>query len=152
MLHPLSLFIPLLILLPNLLFLCFPPQNMPRETKSSSILSAAEGIGRAGTLAGPLFFPVKIHSGYEVASLIVMLACLGAYYAGWAGYFTGKREYRLLFRPLFGIPVPMAVGPALYFLLSSVILHSFIMALLGVIFAVSHVWNSLRACEVWREQ
>jgi hypothetical protein len=151
LLHPLSLIIPLLILLPNLLFFRLPPQNMPSGTNSSKVLSAAEGIGRAGTMAGPLFYAMQFHGGYEVASLIVMVVCLTAYYAGWTRYFTGKREYRLLFTPLSGIPVPMAVGPALYLLLSSIILHSVSMALFGVVFAVSHVWNSLRACEALRE-
>lgn len=56
MFHPASLFIPFLVLLPNLLFFRSTPQNMSGQPNPSLIFSVAEGIGRIGTMIVPLFF------------------------------------------------------------------------------------------------
>lgn len=144
MLHPTSLIIPLLILLPNLIFVRFPPANPPSRPNPSLLLNVGEAIGRLGVMAIPLFYPMQIHQSYEMISLIVMLAALLLYYRGWIKYLRSDRNYRRLLTPMLGIPVPMAVFPCLYFLAASVLLHSVLFFVFSAVFAVGHIANSIR--------
>lgn len=142
--HPLSLTIPLLVLIPNLFFFktkpAHPPENPPKE---NPILSVAEGIGRICVFALPVFSAIHIKSFYEISALIGMILLILFYYWGWSRYFTVNREYKLLFMPIMGIPVPMAIGPVLYFLLATVILHSPYMFIGSVILGIGHIPISL---------
>jgi hypothetical protein len=45
----------------------------------------------------------------------VMLLALAFYYTGWVRYFTRGRTPALLYKPLLGIPLPLAVSPVDYF-------------------------------------
>jgi len=83
---------------------------------------------------------------YEWVSLIGMFIFLLFYYYGWIRYFMGNREYGLLFSPLFGVPVPLAISPVLYFLCASVILHSPFMLISSLILAAGHIPASLNIC------
>ncbi|MDF2927218.1 MAG: hypothetical protein K0R57_6132 [Paenibacillaceae bacterium] len=147
MFHPLSLIIPLLILLPNLLFLRWPPRGRPaadQAPKESLLLKASEGAGQLGVMAAPLFFSIQLESAYEAVSLTGMLLCLLFYYLGWVRFFTGNREYRLLFAPMLGIPAPMAIFPVVYFMLAAAVLGSGYMLLFSLILAAGHIPISLR--------
>ena len=64
---------------------------------------------------------------------------LAFYYAGWLRFFLRGRDYALLFRPMLGIPVPMAVSPILYFLLSSVVLGSVYQAVAAAVLGIGHI-------------
>lgn len=143
MFHPVSLWVPLLILLPNLLFFRFEPQNMPDKTTRNRFFTGAEFIGRMGVIMVPLFYTLHLQNGFEVLALIVMLFSLGIYYYGWVRYFRNGRPYRLLFTPLMGIPVPLALSPVLYFLSASVLLHSGYLLLFSFILGAGHIPASL---------
>ncbi|KWX85394.1 hypothetical protein AMQ83_25030 [Paenibacillus riograndensis] len=143
MFHPVSFLVPLLILLPNLLFFKFEPQNMPDKTTGNRLFIVAEFIGRIGVNIVPFFYTLHMQNGFEILALIVMLLSLGVYYYGWGRYFRNGRPYRLLFTPLMGIPVPLAVSPVLYFLAASVILHSGVLLLISLIFGAGHIPASL---------
>ncbi|RXZ81743.1 hypothetical protein EBB07_13905 [Paenibacillaceae bacterium] len=143
MFQPLSLITPVLILLPNLMFFKFPPQNMPSEQNKKWIFTAAEGIGRVGVILFPLFLSIHIQTTYEIISLLVMLLSLMMYYVGWIRYFRNDRQYKLLFAPLWGIPVPLAIFPSLYFLFAAVLTHSYGLFIFSVILAIGHIPNSL---------
>ncbi|MGG3281394.1 hypothetical protein [Paenibacillus solani] len=147
MLHPESLFIPFMILLPNLLFFIYPPRNMSGQPSSSMIFSVAEGIGRIGALIVPIFYVVHVEQGYELMSLIIMMLSLLLYYGCWCRYYWGRREYRLLFQPFLGIPVPLAISPVIYSLAASVVLHSILLFIISIVFAAGHILNSLKE---WR--
>lgn len=140
-----SLIIPIAILLPNLFFLGRPSRNMPVniENKEITILKIVEGIGRLGVCVLPIFSSIHHDKQVEVLSLIGMLIFLLLYYVGWVRYFKGDREYRLLFSPMIGIPVPLAISPILYFLCSSIVLHSYLMFISSLILAIGHIPNSL---------
>jgi hypothetical protein len=144
LLHPASLIIPLLIVLPNLIFIRFPPANPPTRPNPSLLLDAAETIGRLGVMAVPLFYPMRIHQSYEMISLIVMLTTLLLYCRGWLKYVRSDRDYSRLLTPMLGIPVPMAVFPCLYFLVASVVLHSVLFFVFAAVFAIGHIANSLK--------
>lgn len=141
MFHPLSLMIPILVLIPNLIFFRFQPKKVPAKTagKSNPLLQIAEVLGRIGVFLLPLLSIIHIEKSYEVIALIVMLISILVYYTGWVRYFRSDREYKWLFAPMLGIPVPLAIGPVTYFLSSSVILHSPYMFVCSLIFGFCHI-------------
>lgn len=145
MLHFISLIIPIAVLLPSLFILGRPPRNMPTkiENKEIPIFKIAEGMGRLGVFLLPIFSSIHHDKQVEVLSLIGMFIFLLLYYVGWVRYFKGDREYRLLFSPMIGIPVPLAITPILYFLCSSIVLHSYLLFISSLILAIGHIPNSL---------
>lgn len=116
---------------------------MPGKTAGNLFLTVAEFIGRMGVIIVPLFYSLHLQNGFEVIALIVMLLSLGIYYYGWGRYFRNGRPYRLLFTPLMGIPVPLALCPVLYFLSASVILHSGSLLIFSLILGAGHIPASL---------
>ncbi len=144
MLHPVSLILPCLVLIPNLLFLGAKPVYMPEgRNKENPILAVAEGIGRLGVLILPVFWEIHLEKTYELIVFIGMIGSILFYYAGWIRYFTKGREYKLLFAPLLRIPVPLAISPVLYFSFAAIILHSPILLIASLILAVGHIPMSL---------
>jgi hypothetical protein len=144
MFHPISLIIPFMVLLPALILIKTPPRNTPAGKSGGSALhAAAETAGRLGSFIIPLFFAIRVNEPYEILSLAGMIVSLGFYYSGWIRYWTKGREYKLLFSPMLGIPVPLAVSPCVYFGFSSVVLHSPVFFICGVIFAWGHITSSM---------
>lgn len=146
MFHPFNLLFSLLILLPNLLMIRWNPVNMPNSSEVSEppLLVAAERVGQPAVLLIPVFHALQIHTPIEMTALGVMLAALLVYYAGWLRFYRNGRDYRRLFAPLLGIPVPMAVAPVVYFILLAVLLHSPYQLLAAGVFAVGHLPISWR--------
>jgi len=152
--YPLNLIIVAVILLPNLFFAIFPPaQSNPSDATIKTqmpggwnIVIIFEQIGRICVFLLPLFWELKPEG--RVKGLIlpaIMLVCLIGYYTCWIRYFAGGREIRLLFEPLFFIPVPLAVFPVTYFILAGFLLGSWPMVLAAVVFAASHIAETLRS-------
>lgn len=96
-----------------------------------------------GVIVVPLFFSIHIEEPYERISFIGLLLSLSIYYLGWIRYYLKRRDYRFLFSPMMGIPVPLAVTPGLYFMFAAVILHSYYLFFFSVILALGHIPNSL---------
>jgi len=146
LLHPASLIIPLLVLLPNLFFFAGKPADKTGEAKRREppLLVALEGIGRSGVFLLPGFFAIHTGRLYEFAALIGMLVSLALYYYGWVRYFRHGRENSLLFSPILGIPIPMAVSPILYFLLAAVVLRAPPLFLSALILVAGHIPISLQ--------
>ncbi|WP_020615458.1 hypothetical protein [Paenibacillus daejeonensis] len=141
-----NLWIPILILLPNVLLIVAPPRA---ETAFSKIRMPrswiiAENLGRIGVLTLPLFLPAELGGASGTAALAVMFAALALYYAGWLRFFSGRRSSKLLYEQLMGIPVPLAVAPVLYFAGSSLLLHSWFMSVFALLLAAGHIPSSLR--------
>ena len=135
-----------LILLPNLLYMAYPPEDMPLHNGKAPLwLTVVENIGRFTCLIYPIIFGADTAIAIASGSIIVylMAAFILAYYILWARYFAHGRTFKLLFRPLFFIPVPMAVFPAAYFLILSLLLQSPMMATAAVVFAAGHIPISL---------
>lgn len=145
MFYPVSLLIPLIVLLPNLFFFRTKPNNIPSEAqgKENPVLASFEGIGRIGVFVLPLFSSIHLSSPFEIGALIGMIISITLYYLGWARYFRQNREFRLLLSPMSGIPVPLAVSPIIYFLLAAVVLHSPYMLVCTAILAAGHIPISL---------
>jgi hypothetical protein len=68
-----------------------------------------------------------------------MAACLAVYYAGWVRYLLLGRGEALFYRPLLGIPLPMAVMPVVYFLAAALLLGSAWLLLAACILGGGHI-------------
>jgi len=146
LLHPESLLITLAVLAPNLLFLVLPPKNAEKYGKADGSLpfTVLERVGQVSSFVLPLFFSLSFSGTWTIVAWIAMGALLISYYALWIRFFVRDRDYALLFRPAIGIPVPMATGPVLYFLLSSVVLQTIWQAIAALILGVGHITISFR--------
>nr|WP_169717694.1 hypothetical protein [Sporomusa silvacetica] len=136
----------MMVLIPNLLWLLFPPTNAPavEEVDEPVGLMILERAGQFGVTIIPLFYPVILDDAASSFYLIAMLLLLIVYYAGWFRFFQRGRNYSLLFLPLWRIPIPMAVSPVLYFVLSAGLLKSFPMFLAALLLASGHLAISYR--------
>ena len=101
-----------------------------------------ERIGQAGAFVIPCFYPINF--GHNTGLLAAALAALAIYYAGWLRYGFQGREYKLLFSPLLGIPLPMAVCPVFYFAVWSALFSSWPLALATAVLAIGHISVSNR--------
>jgi len=138
--------IPIAVLLPNLFFFVLPPSNLPGNMgdNESLLFKMSEGIGRLGVFILPILSSIHHKEYHEVLSLIGMSIFLLLYYIGWVRYFRQGRDYKLLFSPMIGIPVPLAISPILYFICASVVLHSPLLFLSSLLFAIGHIPVSLK--------
>jgi hypothetical protein len=145
-LYPASLLISAAVLIPNLIFLALPPRNIEKHGKSSGsfLFTILERVGQASSFVLPVFFPFSFSGILATSAWIAMGLTLAFYYAGWARYLFRGRNYALLFMPTAGIPVPMAVSPVLYFLVSSVVLGSIYQAIAAVVLGIGHITISTR--------
>ena len=150
-----SLFIPLVVLLPNLLWLLFPPVNRPQaeETDVPVSLTLLERAGQSGVTIFPLFYPVVLDDAASLVYVTAMLLLLAVYYTGWLRFFQRGRDHALLFLPLWGIPIPMAISPVLYFILAAGVLKSIPMLLAAFSLAIGHLATSHKEfCRITRNQ
>ena len=143
--------VPILVLLPNLLWMLLPPRGQPKGSTGSTprlhrLMEILEWVGRIATLVIPFFYRVEVQSIRQVIALAVMALALLFYYAGWTRYFVRGRSYGLLFEPFLGIPIPLAISPIVYFLAASVLFGSWYLALATAILAIGHLsisfWES----------
>ena len=135
-----------LILMPNLLFILYPPKGMPSQKQKEPMwLTALENIGRIVCFLYPIIFGTDVFIALKSGNIMVdlLIALVLAYYALWVRYFVSGRKFALLFQPSFFLPVPMAVFPASYFLALAILLHSPKMILAAIVFAASHISISL---------
>ncbi len=136
-----SLIIPALIMVPNLLLLIRPPVDAASFDFGAKprLLAFLEMAGRFGVCIIPLFYPVSVQGTLGFFCLGGMLTFLGLSYAGWGRFWRNGRSLVLLYWPLWGVTVPLAVAPALYFILSATLLGSMPMFLAALLFALGHV-------------
>lgn len=106
------------------------------------IFTLLERAGQITCLMMPILFGRLISAQTLGVSAVLMALCLLVYYGGWVRYFRSGRAFTALFKPWLGIPVPMAVFPALYFLLLGVWLQSWLFIVPACLFAAGHLVNS----------
>lgn len=138
----------LTVLIPNLLWLIFPPKDAAPSGSEGpsrrSVLQPLEAVARAAVFAVPFFYSVGPLDVLTALAFAFMGISLAVYYLGWIRYFLGGRRYRHLWMPLAGIPVPLAVAPTVYFLCASVALGSWPLAAASILLAFTHIPLSLR--------
>ncbi len=135
--------IPLLVMVPNFLWMAFPPTSTPEGEAAEPLwLGIVENIGRIAVLLLPFFFVLDFNSRFSRLTAIAMTGSLILYYVGWVRFFVGGRSYALLKAPLLGVPIPMAVFPVIFLLLSSYLMKSWTMFTAAVFFGIAHLWVS----------
>ena len=140
LLHPISIIIPALALIPNLILLIKKPFNIPlNPAKEPKILVALERLGQLGCFISPIFYSINLSGILEILTAFGMGLMLCIYYVGWIRFYTLKRDIRWLFWPMFSIPVPMALSPVAYFFLGSGILHSIPLLVSSIVLAAGHI-------------
>jgi hypothetical protein len=120
--------IPILLMIPNMLWMLFPPVDSGTPADAPLPLVILERAGWVAVLVLPL--------------LIGMGLSLAGYYFSWGRYFAGGRSAAVLGAPFLGIPIPMAVFPVLLLLLSSYWMGSGWMFAASLIFGAAHIWIS----------
>ena len=135
--------VPLLILLPNILWLIFASISEAGSQVDVPLwLTLIENAGRLATLILPVFYALDLNRKFSIPVALLMGVFLILYYACWARYFINGRQAVLLKAPLFSIPLPMAVFPICIFLLSSYLMHSWGMLAAAALFGIAHLWVS----------
>ncbi|MCX8129463.1 MAG: hypothetical protein N3I35_05105 [Clostridia bacterium] len=136
----LGILVPIAIAIPNLLSLVLPPvnipKNLPKESKPFVIL---ERLGQIGVFLTPLFYKFDLSSKINTIFFVLMVLCLFVYYTGWARFFIVKREFSVLFAPLWGIPDPLAISPILAFVFASKVLDSLPLFIAALVLAAGHI-------------
>lgn len=134
--------IPLLIMLPNVIWMLAPKGDGSEPVAEPLWLTIMENIGRFATLIVPFFYSLDAHKKFSLPVMIAMGLALAGYYGGWIRYFVGGRAPALLGASLLGIPLPMAVLPIAFFILSSYLMGSWWMFGAALLFGVAHIWIS----------
>ncbi len=134
--------VPVLLMLPNLLWMLLPKSGAADESKVPQWLNILENLGRLAILTLPFFYAFNLDQRYAVTAAVLMVLALAIYYAAWGRYFVDGRQARLLGASLFCIPLPMAVAPVVFLLLSSYLLNSWPLFAASILFGVAHIWVS----------
>jgi hypothetical protein len=142
------------VLLPNLLFVFFPPAEIPperigRNPAFERITGILERIGQAACFTIPVFYALRFDTALGKIAVTVGLCALLFYYAGWLRFVFSKRSFCLLFSPLAGIPIPMAIAPILVFLMAAINMQSWPLGIAAIVLAAGHLpisWNAWKRC------
>lgn len=132
----------MLLFLPNVIWMLLPKADIAEQGSVPLFLTIAENLGRAAVLILPIMYPLKSDKKYSIMVMIGMSIALAIYYASWVRYFIGGRSSELFTASLIGIPLPMAVAPIIFLILSSYLLESWMVFGASVFFGVTHIWVS----------
>ncbi len=131
--------VPLLLMAPNIAWLIRPSGDARKQSPPAPSLALAENIGRIAVFVLPFFYSLKMSEPLERAAAVAMALFLAIYYACWIRYFINGRAFALLSAPILGIPLPMAVAPVFFLILSSYLMGAWPMALASVWFGGAHI-------------
>ena len=140
--------IPVLLMLPNVVWILLPKADAGEQVSVPLFVTIVENVGRAAVLILPLFYSLDLGKRSSTLVMIGMGLALTVYYVSWIRYFVGGRSAALLGAPLLGIPLPMAVAPTLFLVLSSYLTSSWLMLSASILFGVAHIWVSAVSLEV----
>lgn len=133
---PFGLAVSLAVLAPNLLMIAFPPRDPAPSVLVPWPLTWLERAGQALCLVVPAITAAGELRWWWLAPAAVALA---TYYGLWGRYIASGREFATLYRPLWMVPVPMAILPVVVFLSAAVWLSNGWIAAAAVVLAAGHV-------------
>jgi hypothetical protein len=131
-----------LVMLPNLMWVLLPHTNPGENSPVPAALNFAENVGRIGILVIPFFYSITLGKRFSTPVLFIAGLALALYYGAWIRYFAGGRTAALMGIPMLGIPLPLAITPAVFLIFSAYILGSWPMLAASVWFGVTHIWVS----------
>lgn len=128
---------------PNFLMIMFPPKNVPDHLKSEEMIyTILERIGQVGCI-GILVISKDNFQNLKFSIWVVLIVLsIAAYYCLWIRYVVMGRKYILLWEPLMGIPIPMAVFPVCTFGFAAIWGNSIWLGIAVVCFSIGHFVNS----------
>lgn len=144
-----------LLLLPNALFLFLAPRNVPVETDGRrqfkmQVLETVERFGQIGCFALPFFYNFHFETLGDKLALAFFCLFMAIYFTGWTRYIQQGREFRWLFAPLLGIPLPMAVMPVMALIAVAVNFRAWLLAAAALILGFGHIpvsWLEWQRCQ-----
>lgn len=144
-----GLLIAIFIFLPNVLFIIFPPKNVPVGLKDAGIIfTVLERIGQAGCLV-ILVMSKENYQNVIINSWFVLMAlCVIAYYCLWIRYVVEGHYFSFAFKPFLLLPIPMAIFPVLAFGLAALWGKSIYLGIAVIILAIGHFVNSWHTYEL----
>jgi hypothetical protein len=134
--------IPVLLMLPNVVWMLLPEVKVRKEVDEPLFLTITETIGRFAILILPFFYSLDMKKIFSVPVIIGIIPALAIYYACWLRYFIGGRSVGLLSAPFLGLPLPMAVAPMIFLVLSAYWMGSWLMLGASIVFGFAHIWIS----------
>jgi hypothetical protein len=132
-----------LIFAPNLLYVKYPPKDIPKGLKDVNMFFTL--LERVGQTA---FFIILVLSKNNYKNtkaniwFILMVISIIVYYALWIRYVIKGKYFSLLFKPIWIIPIPMAIFPVLAFGFAALLGKSVYLGITVIIFAIGHFVNS----------
>lgn len=134
--------IPVLLMLPNVLWMLLPKPDPNKQVSEPLLLTIVENVGRIAIMILPFFYSLQLNRPFSVPVMIGIGLALAVYYAAWLRFFTQGRTPQLFRAPFLGIPLPLAVAPVVFLVLSSYLMDSWWMLGASVLFGVVHIWVS----------
>jgi hypothetical protein len=134
--------IPLLLMIPNVVWMVLSRSDASKQVPTSLALTIVENAGRAAVLILPFFYSLDFGKVHSTLVMIGMGLALTVYYICWIRYFAGGRSAELLSSPLLGIPLPMALAPVTFIILSSYLTGSWWLLGASILFGIAHIWVS----------
>lgn len=133
--------IPVLLMLPNLVWMLFYGLDPGTKAAVPLALSIAESVTRVVALALPFFYSLNVKRAWSMVLLTGMVGALAVYYLAWGQFFVGGGAVALLSAPLGAIPLPLALAPVAFLLLSSYLMSSWLMFWVSACFGTLHLWT-----------
>lgn len=131
------------IFLPNLLFIIYPPKNVPKELMDAGILfTVLERIGQVGCIVILVISKVNYQNISIDYCFTLMVLCIIAYYSLWIRYVIKGKDFSLCFKPLGFLPIPMAIFPVFAFGFAALWGKSIYLGIAVIILAIGHFVNS----------
>jgi hypothetical protein len=134
--------IPVLLMLPNMVWMLLPKTGTARHVPEPLFLTIAENIGRLAVLLLPFFYSLQVDRKFSLPVMIGTGLALAIYYRAWLRYFARGRPAELLRAPLLGLPLPLAVAPVVFLILSALLMGSWLMLAASIWFGIAHLWVS----------
>ena len=152
---PLGGIIAIAIILPNLLVVFYPPNlkqaNVSvRVDRLSQAMNIFERVGQIGSFTIPFFYQLKCSTILDITILIIMSGALVIYFTGWTRYIVKGRNEGLFYKSMFGLPLPMAIMPVVYFISASVLLSSGWLLTSAILIGAGHItvsWQHSRCID-----
>lgn len=137
---PLGLIVSIAVLAPNLLLLVAPPRTPLPSARVPGALTLLERAGQALCLVVPA---ITEPGELRWWGFVVVVAALAVYYGLWMRYLVGGRDGAALYRPLWRVPVPMAIAPVVAFLGAAAWLSNPWVAGAAAVLAAGHIPASI---------
>jgi len=129
-----------LIMFPNIFYFVFSPTRVSQDAKREGIVLSIIEHGSQMVMIFMFVFLVRDNKlVINFIYIILILLCLLMYYYLWARYFMTERDYILLSKSFFGIPLPMAVFPIIYFVLAALWMGNWPAFGVALVFGVAHL-------------